>query len=272
MAIETVDKVLSNIKIIASVPISQNRFTDDYIRYLMLREMDAKVYPALTRQNQEYLSKTVLLETSAEGVLTIPDDAYLQSVISIRDVNGKYLNSVDREHQDMHLNNYSFVGNTIHTNYKNDELEVVYVPEAKAFVETSSQATVVLINESLSRLTVSAPIDDRVVDIITPLNKVVRESVIRTGGINTQVTLDDVSDVSVGDYILTVGTTPFVGVSSLVVRYLERCVANALLEEIQDTAMLQVGKVSELAMLNTLLDALSSRGNKSTVIQTRRRF
>jgi len=270
--IETVDDVLSNIKVIASVPLSQNRFTDDYIRYLMNRETDLKVYPALVRQNQEYISKASILLSDDEGFIDIPSDAYLSTVISII-YKDTPLASVDREQFSLSKNGYIFQGDSIKTHYKNAELIVTYVPIARQYVDTSAQPEIITINTTLKRLTLNAPYAGNTLDIITPQGKIIRENVTKVNGSsNHQVVLDSIDGINVGDLIVKPFTTPFVNYTSMVVRYLERCVANCILEESQDIEMFRVGKNSEAEMLKILLDSLSSRGNKSAVRPQRRRF
>jgi hypothetical protein len=269
--IETVDKVLNNIKIIASVPTSQNRFTDEYIRYLMSRETELKVYPALVRQNQEYISKTVTIQTDSSGVFDIPSDAFVSTVMSVVH-NTVALTSVDRERLNQSPNGYLFQGNSIKTNYTNSSLEITYVPSGREYVETTAQPIITLINNTLKRITLNANFVGNTLDIMTEQGVLVRENIVKVGGTGNQVVLESVDGLTVNDIVLVPYTTPFVNYPTMAVRYLERCVANCLLEEMQDVEMLQVGQNSEASMLKILLDSLSSRGTKSAVIPQKRRF
>lgn len=273
MAVETVDKIVANIKIIASVPLSQSRFTDDYIRYLIKRETDLKLYPLLVRQGQEYIAKTISVTTDKNGEIEVPDDAYLGTVLNVyRSDTKQYLYNAAREGFEASDNNYSFLGDVLLTHYKNKPLDITYVPEPRELVETASAPIITVVDVALSRVSLNAPTTLSRFDVISRSGKLIRAGVVKTGGSNSNPVLNSVEDIVAGQYLVAEGTTPVISFKAPIARFLERCVANCLLEEMQDTAQLEVGQASEEIMKRGLLDSLSSRGSGAQIIVRRRLF
>lgn len=253
-----VDRILENIKNLASVPSNQDRFSDEIIISNYIEDiLDTEILPMLKNLNNGYNLVVRKVMTDDEGAFDIPYDAYLRSLESI-ELNGAVLSESDL------ANGVRFEGNRVITNAKNKELTIKYVQTLPRLVKELEVAKIQSVSSN-NQIEIVPTLAGQTFNLIDKNDGYIKATVNKISG-SSNVLIIDSNKAKAGDYLSADDSSCLVRIPIVLVPLLERLVSNRILLDIPDLeGYVQGVQISEI-MKNNLTKVLTPRGSTSKII------
>ena len=266
-----VDNIIENAKNWASVPTNQDRFSDALLVQMLQDIVDTDLFPMVLASQGNYNEIVVEVSSDSEGIIDIPDRAYLSniSLLKVKDTDS-FLNEISENTKDSGFNSYFFRGSEIHTDIKNETFELTYTLRPFELILSTDAPKVVSFNSSTRVVEVDKTQYSTDMDIIKSngYSRALNQG--RTSTVTaTQFVLAGTSVPVAGDYITSAEQSPILPLPYELASLAARMLTSRIMLDIPDMDGYESSKKIEEQMKNNLEKMLEPRGRKSSVIVNR---
>jgi len=274
------NKLLNSIRITASIPNDDSRFSDEILLTYATEEIASTIMPLVISTQEEYFIQTEDIVPVNDQV-SIPKYAYMSKLRDVKGING----STERDLAKFQIdevnkrNGFWVEGRKIKLtpDLDLDSLRVSYYAKHNDLVVLQDTAPISSVNSDLNQVAVSVVPSTitagSYVDIVDEdSGEVIKRRVFVSNIASSTITLSDVEDVEVGNYLVPNGETSILNLPDAVASLLTQAVANRVYEDIGDSTAYQMGMNKYNARANQALKILETRIRSKPPIMVRQRI
>lgn len=262
------DNIIESAKCMASVPLSQSRFSPAVMLTMLKDIVDTQIYPMLVTAQGCNNEVKVTITSDSDGVIEIPTRAYLSGVSKVRNANtGAYYLQCEEEYNDLTCNTFNFLGNKIITRDPDTDFDITYTLRPPNLILEAEAPKILNFNPTTREVETNIAITDATMDIIGVNGYLKGMDIARTATTTaTLFTLGGSVVPAIGDYICAVEDSPLIPMPVEVVGLLIRQLANRVLIDLPDEESLKAGLMVESSIYQNVLSMLKPRGKKASVV------
>jgi len=260
------DNILNNAKIMASVPLSQNKFSDASILLMLKDILDTQIFPILIKAQGNNNEITFAVTANSEGEIEVPERAYLSGITRLKNGDLCYLQATEEDFA-YSVNTYYFIGDIIKVKEANQEFHLTYTLRPPELLLEIDAPKVLSFNPSTRIVEVDKDTYATDMDVIKPNGYHRSLNQGRTTTTTATVfTLGGTVVPSVGDYIVEAGQSPVIPIPQEVIGLVVRALSNRILMDIPDEEGLRAGLRVEEIMYTNVLNMLKPRGKRASAV------
>lgn len=262
------DNILEQVKILASVPISQSRFSDVNLLLMLKDVLDTNIFPLIMEARSNHNEVKVTLTSDSDGYIDVPERAFMGGFNSLKNTsNNVFYNACPESSRDWAYNSYHFYQDSVIVSDASTQFEMTYTLRPPELLLESDAATVVSFNPTTRQVEVSQTLFSSDMDIIKPNGYARALNTIRTATTSgTVFPLDGTYTPVVGDFIVGAGKSPLVPIPQEMVGLVARVMVTRILMDIPDPEGAKSSMEIEKVMRAEVLASLKPRGGRSSIV------
>jgi len=251
----------------ASIPVSQGRFSDAQLLLMAKDVLDTIIFPMLINVRGGHNDVREEVSSDSEGVITIPERSYLNGFNKLKSkASNTFLNEVAESGFEDSYFCYYFIGDSVITSLQSEDFVMTYTLRPPQLILETDAPKVVSFNTTTRQVEVDVETFESSMDVIGQNGYTKALNVGRSATTSsTLFTLGGTIVPSVGDYICAAGESPLIPVPQEVIGYFTRVLCSRILQDIPDVEGFKQSMEIEMSMHKNIVEVLKPRGRKSPI-------